>query len=230
MTRLPHLRDELVAAAARLATPVAAPRPRRARRTWLLAAGFAVLLAGSAGAALLSAGVLGGRPSAPYPRVQAEEETGMARTRQPVVLGAGSLPGGSRFELVGYRMRGYGGRGDLLCLDLLLLPKSTSSGSCGPRSRRALGTIGTGTRDDPGPRLAVGIAAPGVVAVDVRWRGKEDDRRRATLVRVPDALAARLKEDPFIYYIAIVPPQARDIVAVALDRDGATLWRAAFSD
>lgn len=227
MSRLPAVHDELVSAAHRRASGAGGLSGRRTRRTLLLAAAITVLLAGTAGAVLVATGREGGAPSVPYPPVEGEERVGMLRTRAPAVLGGGSLPGGGRFELVGYRMRGYAGKGDLLCLDVVVLPKGTSAGGCDSRLRRARGTIGLGTRAEPGPKLAVGETRTDVTTVDLRYRTAGTQRsRRAALIEVPTAVAARVGEEPFAVYVGPLPSDARDIVAVAEGRDGRPLWRA----
>jgi hypothetical protein len=115
MTLLPDVRDELVAAAQRHAVhdvARAAPR-RRFSRTFLLAAGLSLTVAGTAGAVLVATGVVGSEPSVPYPRIADEEDAEMVRTHSPVVVGVAQMPTVGRLEVVAYRQRGYKGRGSL---------------------------------------------------------------------------------------------------------------------
>jgi hypothetical protein len=224
MTRLPEVRDELVAAAARRAAGSGAARG--ARRSALIAAVLALLVAGTAAAALVATGVVGGAPSVPFARVEGEEALGMRRTAAPVVLGVATLGGGRRVEVVGYRMRGLRGRGELLCIDLLVLPDGRRSGGCadGPPGR-ATGMTGLGSVEAPGPVLATGATRAAVRSVAVRFRG---GRRPATLVPVTPRLAARLRTVPFTFYVAELPPGARPVSATARAPDGAVAWRARF--
>ena len=224
---LPELRDELVAAANRMGTGELSHAPgRRSRRALLLAATFALGLTGTAGGVLVATGVVGGEPSVPFPRVSGEEDVGMSRTGAPVVLGVARMPTVGRVEIVGYRMRGYRGRGELLCVDLVL-PDGSKGGGCDyglPARARGLQATGTGT-----PKLAGGAASREVARVSVRFRRRGTTQAaRARLVRVPAAVAARLRTRPFAYFLAEVPARTRSFVAVARDRRGAVAWTARF--
>lgn len=232
MTLLPNVRDELVAAAARRAIPGEAgpTRRRRSRRTTALALAFSLTVAGTAGAALVATGVVGGKPSVSYPRIAGEENVGMMRTHAPVVLGVAQMPTVGTVELVGYRMRGYAGRGSLLCVDMVL-PSGSKSGGCDSGlPARAHGVVGTGlTRESNAPKLVTGAANGGISRVTVHYRlGRRDASATAVLIRVPARVAARLDTKPFVYFIAELPKAARSPIAVAQKPTGAVAWTARF--
>lgn len=228
MTRLSEVRDELTAAAAR--RQVRALPSRRRGRVVLLAAALALSIAGTAGAVAALTGIVGGKPSAPYPRIGGEEEAGMVRTKSPLVLAVGRLPSGERVELVGYRMRGIGGKGSLLCLDLVRAD-GTKSGGCNPGvPDRLFGLVGSGTQQAPGPTLAVGTTRAPVAEVHVRYttRGGQTGSRTATILPVPARVARRLDAGAFTYYIGELPPRTKGAVAIGRDRSGRELWRSRF--
>lgn len=231
MTLLPEVQSELVAAAERRAVR-SAPRStrRRSGRTLLVAATVVLTAAGTASAVLVATGVVGGRPSVPYPRIAGEESSGMVRTRTPVVLGVARLPVTGRVEVVGYTMRGFQGRGTLLCVDLVL-PNGSKGGACSRDvPARASGLGGTGdSRNSRAPKLATGAAEPEAHSVEVRFRRDGSDvTRRAVLVSVTAKVTARLGTRPFGYYLAEVPSSVRSFVAVARTQRGDVLWRARF--
>lgn len=228
MTRLPELRDELAAAASR--RHARALPARRSGRVVLLAAAVLLALTATAGAVAVLTGVVGGEPSAPYPRIAGEEDAGMVRTKSPVVLAVSRLPSGERVELVGYRMRGLGGKGELLCLDLLRAD-GTMGGGCDYEVREGVrGLIGTGTTRQPGPTLAVGLSRSPVAGVDIKYRTAtgRTGTRAATLLRVPAEVARRLGADAFTYYIGELPPRVQTATAVGRDGAGRRLWRSRF--
>ena len=228
MTLLPDVQRELVRAAERRAS---APSPRPARRppwhTALLAAAITATVAGTAGAVLVETGVVGGEPSVPYPRVPGEERVGMERTSAPRVLGVVTVRGVGRVEVVGYRMRGYGGRGRLLCLDLVL-PDRRTSGSCspGPPPRVAGRTSTRLTRDDVGPDLILGSAATSVHSVVVRDRGSSDPGVTAQMIALAGPVARRLRVRPFKLYVAALASDRRRLTTVARAPDGEVIWQA----
>lgn len=232
MTHLPDLRDELIAAAARTSPSV----PRRGgtrpqRRTLALSVAFTLGLAGTAGAFFVAAGVVGSRPTAPVPAVPAEEASGMTRTRTPRIVATGELPRSGRVELVGYTMRGYSGRGELLCLDVVLQDASRHGGCDRSIPGRAAGLIGTGNARSPGPVLAVGATRQKIASIDVTFTtGGRRHRQSALLLEVSQEQARRLAlaAGSFVYYISELPPRATRAVAVARSSDGEQLWRTRF--
>lgn len=230
MSHLPQLRDELVQAADRHFAATARPSTlARSRRALLAAALLMFGTLGTASAVLVATGVIGGPPSRPVLRVAAEERSGMKRIGEPRTFGIAELPTLGRLELVGYRMRGYGGRGELLCLDVLLLGDESRSGGCDPElPGRAAGFLAAGGRAGENPRMAVGATAERIDAVTVRFL--EDGRPRtvaAETIAVPASVASALREPPFTYYIAEVPPSVSAWTAEAR-RSGRTVWRASF--
>ena len=226
MTRVPDLRDELVAAAARQAD--SSHRANRTVRALALAAILAVAVATSAAGVLRVTGVLGGDPSAPYPPVPGEEDVGMVRERRPVILGITTLPRSGRVELVGYRIRGFQGRGELLCVDLVFADR-TKSGACDRRlPRRASGTPTVSTARGTS-KLALGAFDGVADRVDVAYRhGARSRVRRATVIEITATPAARVGASAFSYYIAELPPSARPTMAIARTASGRPLWRARF--
>lgn len=232
MTLLPDVRDELVAAAQRHAVhdvARAAPK-RRFSRTFLLAAGLSLTLAGTAGAVLVATGVVGSKPSVPYPRIAGEEDAGMVRTHSPVVLGVAQMPTVGRLEVVAYRQRGYKGRGSLLCVDIVL-PQGNKSGGCNPGiPGRAFGITGMGsTRDSNAPKIASGAASTAVDRVTLRYQlNGRAGSSPAILIRVRPKLAAQLDTRPFAYFLAEVPRAARSLVAVARNASGDIAWTARY--
>lgn len=205
MTILPSLQSDLVTAAGRRRL-----RVRGARRMALFAVVFGTTVAGTAAAAVI-AGIIGGPPSRPVPRVAAEEQAGMRRTTEPRLLGRLRLAADTgAVELIGYRMKGYRGRGSLLCLDLAN-PDGTRSGGCSPdlpgQRRGLIGRL-LGPIPD-GPSAAVGVTRTETRHVTVRYLAAGQWHAvNAKLVRVPASLAATLQTKPFTYYAALIPTSA----------------------
>ena len=231
MTLLPDLKDELLGAAARRARVGPRSRGPRSPRALLVTAALTLGVAATAGATLVATGVVGGKPTAPYRRVAGEERVGMRRTHAPLVFGVADLPTTGRVEVVGYTMRGFRGRGELLCVDLAL-PDGSRGGGCNRGlPARAGGLQGTGsTRDANAPRLASGATrAGGVARIAVRYRVRgRPATASAILIRVPPDLAARLGTRRFLFYVAEIPSAARAVSAAARDARGRTVWRARF--
>lgn len=232
MTHLPQLHDELVRAA-REHFPAQPTRRRfgRARRSVVLAVAVSLGSVASAGAVLVASGVVGGDPSTTVPRVGGEERSGMTRTRAPRVLAVADLPQTGPIELIGYRMRGYGGRGELLCLDVAQASGSRAGGCDRDLPGRAAGLLGTRAGGVTGPRLAVGATSDDAVAsVDVRYRRDgRDEVVRALVMPVEQRLAEEVGSSAFLYYVAELPNDATGAVVVARDSGGNDLWRAAFA-
>ena len=227
MTVLPGLEEQLTRAAARRSVPVRSGQTRRSGRTILLAAALVLVLGATAGAVLVGTGVVGGAPSAPYPRLTGEEQAGMKRTSTPVVLAVRGIAGVGRVEVVGYRMQGYRGRGELLCLDVALSDGRRSGGCRSDMPGHVVGRSGTGLRHGVGssPDLILGATRAPVTQVEIR-------RPSGTLVvAVPLApigaeLARRLQTEPMRLYVAPVPPGSRGLVAVGRAASGRAVWRA----
>jgi hypothetical protein len=233
MSRIPLLKDELVNAATRMsASPVAARRKplRASRRALLIAALLLLALVATAGAVAVLTGVVGGPPSAPYPRIGGEERSGMVRTKSPIVLGVADVPGSGRIELVGYHIRGYHGHGELVCVDLAL-PDGSKSGTCDAGlPGEASGLRGSSATSVPPPRkLATGVGGTDVARVAVRFdEGAGSGASTAVVMHVPADVGDRLGVGAFTYYIAVIPARARSFVAEASDARGRRLWRAQF--
>lgn len=222
MTRLPQLRDALVDAAERQIRPA---RARRSLHAWWIGASLSLAVAGTAGAVAIVTGTVGGTPSRTYPE---KDEYGNRFPAAPVVIATGDISNG-RIEVVAYRMRApYGGK-SLLCVDVGIVGEG-SGGSCNPGlPRRAAGSTGTGSVDEPGPTLAPGATTASVARIKVTFTHKGDIRSRdATLHPVRQDIAKRLKVQPFTYYTAELPPRARPRRASAYDRAGTRIWRAEF--
>ena len=231
MTRLPGLRDELVAAARRGRGDHRKP-PRPRSRSWVLLATTAacVATAGTAAAVVVTTGAVGQRPSAPYRPVAAEEQAGMRRERAPVVLATTRLSDGATAQLVGYRMRGYAGRGELLCLDLSVSGGSRGGGCDSKLPGRANGLLGTtDAAGRPVGSVAVGATRSQITKVTVSYRrhGRRA-RTSALLLPVSSRAAALVGARRFTYYAAELPDAARPITAVALAADGTRRWSASF--
>lgn len=230
MSHLPQLQDELVQAADRHFAAAARPSTlARSRRALVATALLMFGTVGTASAVLVATGVIGGPPSRPVPRVAAEERSGMKRLGGPRTIGIAELPTLGRLELVGYRMRGYGGHGELLCLDVLLLGEESRSGGCDTElPGHAAGILAAGGPAGENPRMAVGATAERIDSVTVRFI--EDGRPKtvaAETITVPADVASALREPPFTYYIAEVPPSVSDWTAEAR-RGGHEVWRASF--
>ncbi len=155
----------------------------------------------------------------------------MTRTRAPRVLAVAKLERTGRVELIGYRMRGYGGRDDLLCLDLAGRGGERAGGCDAGLPGRAAGTLALGTGGVEMPRLAVGVVTDAVDAVELRYsRDGRTDVAKAVLLNVSPSLARDVGTEAFTYYIAELPSEATGAVAVGRDGDGDSIWRAAFTD
>jgi hypothetical protein len=231
MSRIPALKGELVAAAGRRSN---SPREQRrgpartSRRALLIAALILLVLAASAGAVLT--GVVGGSPTAPFPRIAGEERSGMVRTRSPLVLGVADIPDVGHVELVGYRMRGYHGQDELTCFDLAL-PDGSKSGACGVGlPGEAAGIQGLSPASGaPSKKLAMGLGGAEVDSVVVRFGvGDRRGSSAAVVMHVPASVGNRLGAGAFAYYIGVIPAGARDVVAEASDAHGSALWRGRF--
>jgi len=233
VTRIPALRDELVEAAERHFEPVPQRRgSKRARKSLLLAAAFTIGTVGTAGAVLSVTGVVGQDPSRPVPAVRAEERSGMTRTRAPRLLAVGVLPNTGRVELVGYRMRGYAGRGELLCLDIAQ-PDGRRAGGCdNGLPGRAAGTLPSGSGPSEERRqLAVGATSEPASSVTVTYKtGERRASAKALLLPVSEGPASSVGISAFVYYVAELPSGATEAVARAHDERGNALWQAAFGD
>jgi len=230
MTLLPQLQDELVASARQHFAPHPEHRwTAHSRRFTLLAVSVLLTSVTTASAVLLATGVVGGAPSRPVPRVGSEERSGMARTRAPRVLAVAQVPLTGRIELIGYRTRGFGGHGELLCLDLAQATGTTSGACDSSLPPRAAGLVGTGSRGTRRPRLAVGATTEDAQSVDVFYdHAGRHMVAKALLLPVTRELAAGVGTSAFTYYLAEVPADAKRFAAVARDSMGRKLWRAAF--
>lgn len=222
MSCLPELRDELVAAAERSSAARRRSWVPRRRGAALAAVVLGLSAVGTASAVLVETGVLGGAPSRPVPRVVGEEAAGMERVREPRVLGLANVPGVGRVELVGYAMRGYGGKGTLQCLDVAF-PDGTRSGGCDASlPGRLAGVLSPGPGADRS--VAVGATREPVSRVTVNYTDErgESGEASAQLLSVdagPDAAQ-------FVYYLAPIPVGARALSATALDAGGKHVWTA----
>lgn len=225
MSILPDLRDELVAAAARPAPRSLVHRARRQRRTVMLAAAMTLALSGTAGAVLIAAGVVGGEPTTPVPEVRGEQASGMTRTRAARIVATATLPSSGPIEIVGYTMRGYGGRGELICVDVAMRDGTKAGGCDFGIPARAAGLLGTRVGGSPGPKLAVGATRAPASSVDVRFSVAGEQRvRRAEVLNVTEDSAQALGTSPFSYYVAELPAEAEQAVATARDEQGNQIW------
>jgi hypothetical protein len=230
MSHLPQLQDELVRAASSHFATVAKPSAlARSRRTLALAALLMFGTVGTASAVLVATGTIGGPPSRPVPSVEAEERSGMKRTDEPRTIGTAELPTLGRLELVGYRMRGYGGHGELLCLDVLLLGDGTRAGGCDHElPGRTAGTLAAGGPAAATPRMAVGSTAEHIDSISVHFVADGHPMTvAAEIITVPSNVASDLQAPAFTYYVAEIPATATKEIAEAR-LDGKEVWRASF--
>jgi hypothetical protein len=123
-----------------------------------------------------------------------------------------------------------------LCLRIIGLPHGPRECGLPPSEtippRAALGADAI-VRITPRSRLELyGAARPEVKRVDVRFRFPSGcpGLRSAALIRVEDreALRAGHISEPFGYFIAFVPGQAREVVAIGRDASGAVVRRVKF--
>jgi hypothetical protein len=227
-TRIPQLERQLVEAAQRRAGAhglrgrLRMPR-RRPSVALMFVVGF-LFAAGTATAVLVARGDVGQEPTVRYGRDAPEAGMGIHYETRPVVLAAGRLPSGERFELVGYQQSARGESN--LCIDITF-PASGEAYGCGSNHGRA-----QGVSSGPGHPTRVNGATPpdtNRVVIEYTLRGQAG-ATDAVLLHVEDPeVIKRIRVDrPFGYYVAALPGPARDIVATGLDEQGRRLWEAAF--
>ncbi len=233
MTRLPELRDELVAAAAR--QQQAPVRKRRSLRVWSLSALFTFGAAATAGAVAVAVGVVGGQPTAPYGGV---DEQGRAQPTKEIVIATGEVSSG-RIEIVAYREKIEGEEESLLCFSPDIVADAPyGGGSCGRPQEMLDGDVYSyGEMDDPlasgraksAPTLVDGaLTRRNVKRITVRYetRRKRGGVSRAQLFPISVAIARRLDVKPFTFYLAEIPHNARPTTGVAFAPHRTVLWRA----
>ena len=147
------------------------------------------------------------------------------------MLGCARTATGSEVRL--YAIRELGGP----CLVLTGLPGGPRACGRAPSERVPAKSAPLGgpviARRSPEADLEVyGETSPSVRRVVVSYRLPDGraGRRRATLIRAEHrgSLRAARVRDPFGYFFGALPPEARRVVAVALDRSGAKLGRLGF--
>jgi hypothetical protein len=149
-------------------------------------------------------------------------------TTPPVVLAAGWLRSGLRFELVGRRLSSRGKAS--LCIDVTLPDRHEAYG-CANNRGRAQGQFVSWGRVDL--TLVNGATSPAARRVVVHYEvDGVPGSREAVLVQVddPDVIRRIRVDGPFGFYVAELPEGARDIVAEAFDAGGRSMWRAVFYD
>lgn len=191
-------------------------------------AGTLALTTATAGAVLGVRGIVGGAPTAKYAPDAPEAASGRSLhyATQPVLLGTADLSAGRRFELVGYQMRSPSGTE--LCLDVRFEPDGMGEGCANDRERAQATTLGgpLGTEGH-----VTGATEPDVARVVVSY---ESDGRSgvttAALARVGAQAAHQAQiAEPFGFYVAEVPGDARHLKATAFSERGQHLWTADFA-
>ena len=170
---------------------------------------------------------IGGEPSMAYPRIPPEEEQGIRRLSEPVVIGCGRLPEGKRWELVGYRQSEPGG-GSVVCIDLTFPRQRTAFGCDGPRPGngrllRASLSSGDQFRDD----IASGPIARRLAVVKTAFRtaaGRQHRRATRTKVSGRRVLERLHQRRPFYLFVATAPKDVKFAVE-GFDRDGRRIAR-----
>jgi hypothetical protein len=227
-SRIPQLERQLVDAARRRSTRrglrgrLRLPG-RRPSALVTFAVGF-LLAGGTAAAVLVARGEVGEEPTARYGRDAPEADMGIHYETRPVVLAAGRLPSGERFELVGYRQSSKG-RSDL-CIDVTF-PASGEGYGCGSNHGFAQG-ISSGAGH---PTRVNGATPPDTERVAIQYRLRDEPGTIDAVLRHVDdpAVMERIRVDrPFGYYVAELPRDAREIVATGFDEQGQRTWEAEF--
>lgn len=230
---IPEIERELLAAARRLAaeremaSSTNGHRARSTRRRGTGALALAVgltLAAGSAAAVLVERGVVGGEPTHRYGPDAPEADVGIHYRTRPVVIGAGRLPDGEPFELVGYQQGSA--TSQYLCIDIHY-PRRRYASGCGSNT----GYTQSISRGPGHPTTVTGAATSETAKVVVHYRRGE---RRASapaaleLVGDPEVLARIQVDEPFGFYVAELPEGVRDMRAEGLDAQGRRLWEGDF--
>jgi hypothetical protein len=151
--------------------------------------------------------------------------------RGGILLGSARTPSGTVIQL--YSFRDGGGP----CLNIAGLPGGTRACGRAPSERvpPVLEAIGGGAivrRSAHAPLELYGETLHDVHRVVLRYRlpHGRPGRRSATLIRADDRDALRSAgiREPFGYFVGAVPPRARRVTAVALDRSARELGKIGF--